>query len=280
VTYKVPADQQDLLCSGPFPGGASWIAATPFDPGSSPALAAAAALGSGGAGWACPPAASGLPGVCTPFGNPNAGVTSFDNILWAWLTIFQVVSQEGWTDVLYATQDAVGDWVWVYYLLLLLLGSFFVCNLAIAVLYVHFTREAGGKPPARGSSNAELAGRGPSAAASGCSLPLAGERQGALLCAGQERAAAEALGRAGPPPVMLVEAFAEEEGAEQQQWLAGLSHQQGFDDGLLQSLKSARPGSRSQAVLRDSSAQVAGQPGGRNLWGKLRLGCYHLHASR
>lgn len=36
--------------------------------------------------------------------NPNHGLTSFDNILWSWLTIFQCVSLEGWTDIMYAVQ--------------------------------------------------------------------------------------------------------------------------------------------------------------------------------
>jgi Ion transport protein len=36
--------------------------------------------------------------------NPNYGFTSFDNILWAWLTIFQCVSLEGWTDTMYYVQ--------------------------------------------------------------------------------------------------------------------------------------------------------------------------------
>jgi hypothetical protein len=31
--------------------------------------------------------------------NPNYGVTSFDNFGWACLTIFQVITLEGWTNV-------------------------------------------------------------------------------------------------------------------------------------------------------------------------------------
>jgi hypothetical protein len=41
--------------------------------------------------------------------NPNYGLTSFDNILWSWLTIFQCVSLEGWTEVMYAVQVS-GAW--------------------------------------------------------------------------------------------------------------------------------------------------------------------------
>ena len=69
---------------------------------------------------------------------PNFGITSFDNMGWAWLTIFQCISMEGWTEVMYHTMDAVSVWSWVYYVLIIILGSFFAVNLALAVLYVHF----------------------------------------------------------------------------------------------------------------------------------------------
>ena len=40
---------------------------------------------------------------CVDFGrSPNYGITNFDDVLSAWLTIFQCISQEGWTDVMYA----------------------------------------------------------------------------------------------------------------------------------------------------------------------------------
>lgn len=32
---------------------------------------------------------------------PNFGITNFDNILFAILTVFQCITMEGWTDVLY-----------------------------------------------------------------------------------------------------------------------------------------------------------------------------------
>ena len=44
---------------------------------------------------------------------PNFGITSFDNMGWAWLTIFQCISMEGWTEVMYHTMDAVSVWSWV-----------------------------------------------------------------------------------------------------------------------------------------------------------------------
>jgi len=78
---------------------------------------------------------------CKTFRNPNFGSTSFDNILWAWLTIFQCISLEGWTDVMYMLQDGTSSWVWIYFAILIVFGAFFAVNLLLAVLYVKFTEE-------------------------------------------------------------------------------------------------------------------------------------------
>ncbi|KTF85205.1 hypothetical protein cypCar_00024575, partial [Cyprinus carpio] len=39
--------------------------------------------------------------VCGNWTGPNFGITNFDNILFAILTVFQCITMEGWTDVLY-----------------------------------------------------------------------------------------------------------------------------------------------------------------------------------
>jgi voltage-dependent calcium channel N type alpha-1B len=36
---------------------------------------------------------------------PNYGITSFDNIIYAMLTVFQCVTMEGWTPILYWVSD-------------------------------------------------------------------------------------------------------------------------------------------------------------------------------
>ena len=72
---------------------------------------------------------------------PNHGITAFDNIMQAWLTIFQCISLEGWTDIMYHTMDALTVWSWVYFVFMIVFGSFFAVNLALAVLYVFFRGE-------------------------------------------------------------------------------------------------------------------------------------------
>lgn len=37
---------------------------------------------------------------------PNYGITQFDNILFAILTVFQCITMEGWTDLLYYVRTA------------------------------------------------------------------------------------------------------------------------------------------------------------------------------
>ena len=41
---------------------------------------------------------------CIAYEAPNHDITSFDNILGAWLAIFQCISLEGWVDIMYWTQ--------------------------------------------------------------------------------------------------------------------------------------------------------------------------------
>ncbi|KAK9519294.1 hypothetical protein VZT92_022034 [Zoarces viviparus] len=73
---------------------------------------------------------------------PNDGITQFDNILFALLTVFQCITMEGWTTVLYNTDDALGtNWNWIYFIPLIIIGSFFVLNLVLGVLSGEFAKE-------------------------------------------------------------------------------------------------------------------------------------------
>ncbi|XP_052056874.1 voltage-dependent L-type calcium channel subunit alpha-1S isoform X1 [Apodemus sylvaticus] len=73
---------------------------------------------------------------------PNHGITHFDNFGFSMLTVYQCISMEGWTDVLYWVNDAIGnEWPWIYFVTLILLGSFFILNLVLGVLSGEFTKE-------------------------------------------------------------------------------------------------------------------------------------------
>ncbi|XP_044762299.1 voltage-dependent calcium channel type A subunit alpha-1 isoform X13 [Coccinella septempunctata] len=73
---------------------------------------------------------------------PNHGITSFDNIGYAMLTVFQCITMEGWTNILYQMNDAVGSMCnWMYFVPLIVLGSFFMLNLVLGVLSGEFAKE-------------------------------------------------------------------------------------------------------------------------------------------
>uniref|UniRef100_A0A671YSY0 Voltage-dependent N-type calcium channel subunit alpha n=1 Tax=Sparus aurata TaxID=8175 RepID=A0A671YSY0_SPAAU len=73
---------------------------------------------------------------------PSYGITNFDNILFAVLTVFQCITMEGWVDILYNANDASGNtWNWLYFIPLIIIGSFFMLNLVLGVLSGEFAKE-------------------------------------------------------------------------------------------------------------------------------------------
>uniref|UniRef100_A0A8C8IE96 Voltage-dependent N-type calcium channel subunit alpha-1B n=1 Tax=Oncorhynchus tshawytscha TaxID=74940 RepID=A0A8C8IE96_ONCTS len=80
---------------------------------------------------------------CTEYWiGPNYGITNFDNILFAVLTVFQCITMEGWVDILYNANDASGNtWNWLYFIPLIIIGSFFMLNLVLGVLSGEFAKE-------------------------------------------------------------------------------------------------------------------------------------------
>ncbi|CAB4001908.1 voltage-dependent N-type calcium channel subunit alpha-1B-like isoform X1, partial [Paramuricea clavata] len=75
---------------------------------------------------------------------PNGGISTFDNILLAILTVSQCITMEGWTDVMYSTfyaTDSESYFYTIYYVSLILIGSFFMLNLVLGVLSGEFAKE-------------------------------------------------------------------------------------------------------------------------------------------
>ena len=58
---------------------------------------------------------------------PNYGITSFDNIFAGCLTIFQVITNEGWTDIMYWVSKLVHE----NYFTLLLLSAILISRLLL-----------------------------------------------------------------------------------------------------------------------------------------------------
>jgi len=74
--------------------------------------------------------------------NPNWGITNFDTIPSAFLMVFQVVSLEGWSDIMYYLDRTFSPFVAVYFIGLIIIGTFFLLNLTLAVIKAEFTKNA------------------------------------------------------------------------------------------------------------------------------------------
>jgi hypothetical protein len=66
----------------------------------------------------------------------NFMITRFDDLLTAYVVIFQCITMEGWVDVMYMVQDAFHDQLpAVLFVFLLMFGSLFLLNIALAVVW-------------------------------------------------------------------------------------------------------------------------------------------------
>lgn len=66
----------------------------------------------------------------------NWGITHFDNVAASFLVVFQSVTLEGWSDVMGMVQDAHSTVVgFIYFLLLIVIGSFFLVNVILAIIW-------------------------------------------------------------------------------------------------------------------------------------------------
>jgi hypothetical protein len=87
---------------------------------------------------ACTPVAphSSMECVAGSTGLDTAGWCSFDNIGLATLTLLSVVSMEGWTSIMYQVNHTWGfsPIVSLYFVVLIMIGSFFMLNLALAAI--------------------------------------------------------------------------------------------------------------------------------------------------
>jgi len=71
----------------------------------------------------------------------NYGITTFDNLGTSILTIFQVITLEGWVSIMYNLQDAVSTWgAALYFVALVMIGSFFLLNMILAVIMNEFQK--------------------------------------------------------------------------------------------------------------------------------------------
>ncbi|KAM9793054.1 voltage-dependent T-type calcium channel subunit alpha-1I [Neosynchiropus ocellatus] len=75
----------------------------------------------------------------TGYRNPHKGAINFDNIAYAWIVIFQVITLEGWVEIMYYVMDAHSFYNFIYFILLIIVGSFFMINLCLVVIATQFS---------------------------------------------------------------------------------------------------------------------------------------------
>jgi hypothetical protein len=76
----------------------------------------------------------GLSTQCEYVGNPISDTYSFDNIMLSIMNIFEMITLEGWTDMMYIVRDAENTYVYdVFFLGCVIVGNFIILNLMIAV---------------------------------------------------------------------------------------------------------------------------------------------------
>ncbi|XP_039472111.1 voltage-dependent T-type calcium channel subunit alpha-1H-like isoform X1 [Oreochromis aureus] len=71
--------------------------------------------------------------------NPDLGAVNFDNIVYAWITIFQVVTLEGWTNIMYYVMDSYSFWSFVFFIFVTIMGSFIIMNVCAVIIATQFS---------------------------------------------------------------------------------------------------------------------------------------------
>uniref|UniRef100_A0A8C6V2H2 Ion transport domain-containing protein n=1 Tax=Neogobius melanostomus TaxID=47308 RepID=A0A8C6V2H2_9GOBI len=78
-------------------------------------------------------------GLCINWNQYYTGAINFDNIVYAWIVIFQVITLEGWVEIMYYVMDAHSFYNFIYFILLIIIGSFFMINLCLVVIATQFS---------------------------------------------------------------------------------------------------------------------------------------------
>ena len=71
--------------------------------------------------------------------NPGMGQLHFDDIGAAMVVIFQIMTLEGWNDIMYDVQDVTGYWSFLYFVVLVFVGPIFGIQLFLVVISNKYT---------------------------------------------------------------------------------------------------------------------------------------------
>lgn len=83
--------------------------------------------------------------ICMRDGGPNYGISSFDHMGKAMLTVFQIMTLEGWTEILDRLTDTSSDpLVIIYFVVIVWGGAFFLTHYMLAMICLEFTKKLKG----------------------------------------------------------------------------------------------------------------------------------------
>ncbi|PNW76369.1 hypothetical protein CHLRE_11g467528v5 [Chlamydomonas reinhardtii] len=137
--WQVADDDADTVCRGPVPsnlGSLSWVGSCNETDGWCTWDSYTGQPKSDGGFWCSDPSQ-----WCVPFQNPGDGYRMYDHIVWAWLTMFQIMTLTDWSFSMYDCMNAINPGVFPLFWAMVIFGSFFLLNLALAVLYLQFSKD-------------------------------------------------------------------------------------------------------------------------------------------
>lgn len=70
--------------------------------------------------------------------NPNQDIISFDTIFYSFLMIFQSITLEGWSTIMYYVVRAFSIYTIIFFIVLVWIGAYFLVNLTLAVISLKF----------------------------------------------------------------------------------------------------------------------------------------------
>lgn len=73
--------------------------------------------------------------------NPNLGVTNFDNAYSAFIVINQIVTMEGWGQIMHWIADTNGEASQIFFVIIVALGGIFIVAIFLAILAVNLTTQ-------------------------------------------------------------------------------------------------------------------------------------------
>lgn len=70
--------------------------------------------------------------------NPNFDLINFDTIFYSFLMIFQCITLEGWTNIMYLVVKSFSIFTTLFFIILVWIGAYFLVNLTLAVISTKF----------------------------------------------------------------------------------------------------------------------------------------------